>query len=158
MSYKSPTLFSAALLFGLALTSLFVLSQDLNELYPDDDYTSDTSDQLGEAVDSTEDYLFETADSVDDELMETAGSVDDELMETADSVEDELLETADSTEDESSAISELLSDSSSYALPKDVVVVLDNSGSMKKNDPDFLATRIIKYYDDIAICAVSRPH
>jgi Mg-chelatase subunit ChlD len=52
----------------------------------------------------------------------------------------------DSNEDESSSLARLLDEGSSFGLAKDVVVVLDNSGSMKKNDPDFLATQAVSEF------------
>ncbi len=79
-------------------------------------------------------------------------SVDlDELYDNPDT--GDSLDTGDgftgsyvSDEDESSALSDLLNDSDATAVAKDVVVVLDNSGSMKKNDPDFLATQAVSEF------------
>jgi Mg-chelatase subunit ChlD len=37
----------------------------------------------------------------------------------------------------------LVADAQEQAVPSDVILVLDNSGSMKKNDPDFLAKDVV---------------
>ena len=153
MPYRLRTQLNAALIFGLVLTSPLVLSVDLDELYdnPDVGDTLDAGDELydnpdvGDTLDAG-DGLMESVESTEYDILDAAGSVDDELMESDGLVEDELMEYADPLEDESSAISDLLFEGSSSALPKDVVMVLDNSGSMKKNDPDFLATRAVSEF------------
>lgn len=57
-----------------------------------------------------------------------------------------LMESVEAIDDESSALADLIGHSDSLALAKDVVVVLDNSGSMKKNDPDFLAKQAVSEF------------
>ena len=100
------------------------MATDLTDLYPDEE-ASEALDTLAEdAVESTGDMIESVSDS--------AG------IESQDPITVE--------EDESSAISNLLSASDPYALPKDVVMVLDNSGSMKKNDPEFLATKAVSEF------------
>ncbi len=63
-----------------------------------------------------------------------AAAVDDMLMEEpAISIDEDLPEEAFQVE-------------ASTPLIKDVVLVLDNSGSMKKNDPNFLVTKAVKEF------------
>ncbi len=76
-------------------------------------------------VESAEALIIETVDS--DLLEETDAMVDEEFDE-------ELVAT-----EEYQAEVEML-------LTKDVVLVLDNSGSMKKNDPDFLVSKAVKEF------------
>ncbi len=76
-------------------------------------------------VESAEALIIETVDS--DLSEETDAMVDEEFDE-------ELVAT-----DEYQAEVEML-------LTKDVVLVLDNSGSMKKNDPDFLVSKAVKEF------------
>lgn len=96
----------------LPAMSLFAGSVDLDELYPDPDFS---------AVETTP-----------------------ELPETPEPEMD--MEIQPSVQDDTAAIDDLLQESFSGALLKDVVMVLDNSGSMKKNDPDFLVTKAVSEF------------
>ena len=112
------------LLLGLVLATSPVLSDDLTELFPADDELSTPT--IEEAVPAEE---------------------ADELIAPA---EPELLPEEEapvaSVEDEDFAISSLIDSGMGSGLAKDIVMVLDNSGSMKKNDPDFLATRAVSEF------------
>ncbi len=55
-------------------------------------------------------------------------------------------ESADSGDSEVSSLSDLLGENDPTAPAKDVVLVLDNSGSMKKNDPEFLVTQAVSEF------------
>jgi pSer/pThr/pTyr-binding forkhead associated (FHA) protein/Mg-chelatase subunit ChlD len=86
-------------------------------------------------LESVEDKLTEAAEDI---LSKEVGF---EAVET-DLIEDALAEEV--TEDE--FLSEDVTDNEETLLIKDVVLVLDNSGSMKKNDPDFLVNKAVKEF------------
>ena len=117
------------LLAGLLLCSFCAFTsvstaQDLTELFPDED--------ASEALDT----LKESADE----------QVDSALDAASDRVESSAVDAVSDISDQSSSLADLISTSNPYALPKDVVMVLDNSGSMKKNDPGFLATKAVSEF------------
>tara|TARA_R110002096_G_scaffold61399_1_gene152571 strand:+ start:28019 stop:29794 length:1776 start_codon:yes stop_codon:yes gene_type:complete len=66
-------------------------------------------------------------------------AVDETLSEEADAMFDEDLDEELAAEEEFQIEEEM-------PLTKDVVLVLDNSGSMKKNDPDFLVSKAVKEF------------
>ncbi|NKB37377.1 MAG: VWA domain-containing protein [Gammaproteobacteria bacterium] len=125
---KKLTFFSHILLISLSLTTYVAFSADLTELYPADE-------ELG-AAEIVEDDLSESADYLEESV--------DALLDESAAAEDELATTA--AEDEALAISSLLGEGLSSGLAKDVVMVLDNSGSMKQNDPEFLATQAVSEF------------
>jgi pSer/pThr/pTyr-binding forkhead associated (FHA) protein/PBP1b-binding outer membrane lipoprotein LpoB len=66
-------------------------------------------------------------------------AVDDVLFEETDAIIDAAIEDEPFLADQFQAGDETV-------LIKDVVLVLDNSGSMKKNDPDFLVSKAVKEF------------
>jgi len=90
---------------------------------------------VGEALDSF--------DSNEDDTDYSFDSSEDGSYNSFDSSEEESTEH---TESEASSISNLLFENDSSGVIKDVVVVIDNSGSMIKNDPDFLATSAVSQF------------
>ncbi|MEQ8289747.1 MAG: VWA domain-containing protein [Gammaproteobacteria bacterium] len=79
--------------------------------------------------------------------IETAVDTDtvDNVIEQAEASIEELEEQILSGE-ETAADAEYADEYSSTPLLKDVFLVLDNSGSMKKNDPDFLASEAVREF------------
>lgn len=75
-------------------------------------------------------------ESVEAALTKTAEEL---LLEAPEAIEDQVL--AEDTLDE-----ELFVPETERVLSKDVVLVLDNSGSMKKNDPNFLVSKAVKEF------------
>ena len=84
-------------------------------------------------------------------------SAEQDLSGQSDIVEAESVDNL-STEDKTTSLSEdqvlaeeldtevQLNFDDDASLPIDIMLVLDNSGSMKKNDPNFLATEAIKEF------------
>ena len=103
--------------------SSYVMTQDLTELFPDE--------EASETLDSMKENAAEQLDSAVDSA--------------SDFMESEAMDSM-SDDSQSPALADLISTSNPYALPKDVVMVLDNSGSMKKNDPEFLATKAVSEF------------
>lgn len=66
-------------------------------------------------------------------------AVEDVLFEDVDAIVNEDFDEELVAEEEFQAEAEMI-------LTKDVVLVLDNSGSMKKNDPDFLVSKAVKEF------------
>ncbi|MFT7459913.1 MAG: pSer/pThr/pTyr-binding forkhead associated (FHA) protein/Mg-chelatase subunit ChlD [Planctomycetota bacterium] len=126
MSSKLLVSIRAAILLSLFIAPSMVHPVDLDDLYDNPD--------VGEALDTK------------DEVIDSLESAEADFMSSEESTEDELAEFTDSSENESTSISNLLAESDSSFLKKDVVVVLDNSGSMIKNDPDFLATQAVSEF------------
>ncbi len=71
-------------------------------------------------------------------------SITSPMDKATDSVESLVIETADDMLSEAMDDEEFSEEMS--ILNKDVVLVLDNSGSMKKNDPDFLVSKAVKEF------------
>lgn len=86
-----------------------------------------------EAIDAAIDAGIESVESLATE------AVEDVLFEDADAIVDEDLDEELIAEEEFQAEAEMI-------LTKDVVLVLDNSGSMKKNDPEFLVSKAVKEF------------
>jgi pSer/pThr/pTyr-binding forkhead associated (FHA) protein/uncharacterized protein YegL len=103
--------------------------------------------------------LFAEPDAIDSALLDAEQELLSEINET----EAEFIESSDSDLNEAAAVVEdimendilaedaieLLTESISVTdnvLIKDVVLVLDNSGSMKKNDPNFLVKNAVKEF------------
>ena len=90
--------------------------------------------------------------SAEPESIETAVTTEFESVEagTTEIVEDVLPVEPDVIEDqiltEEPFIEEQFQPGEENVLTKDVVLVLDNSGSMKKNDPDFLVSKAVKEF------------
>lgn len=85
-----------------------------------------------------EDLINEVADPVTELLESSESSLIEQTVE--EEIEDEILPDD---------LNELATESFSVAdktLIKDVVLVLDNSGSMKKNDPNFLVSNAVKEF------------
>ena len=82
-------------------------------------------------IESPDSVLTDTAQV--EELLDTAevGIPEDIVEEASDTILDEEI---------------LLEEETSGPLLKDVFLVLDNSGSMKKNDPDFLVSQAVKEF------------
>ena len=78
-------------------------------------------------------------ESVETEVTEAVEDILPELEEAQDVIEDEIL-SEEALEEEPFQIEE------ERVLIKDVILVLDNSGSMKKNDPDFLVSKAVKEF------------
>ncbi len=121
------TFISHLLLLSLAVATFTASSADLTELYPADDELM-TAETVDEDLTETSDYLEESADAAT------------EIIAAPEAV------PAVTAEDEALAISSLLGEGLSSGLAKDVVMVLDNSGSMKQNDPGFLATQAVSEF------------
>ena len=83
----------------------------------------------------------ESIDTVIDAGVESLAieTVESVLPEETEAMFDEDLDEELAAEDEFQAEAEM-------TLTKDVVLVLDNSGSMKKNDPDFLVSKAVKEF------------
>ena len=86
-----------------------------------------------ESIDTVIDAGVETVESL------AVEAVEDVLSEENDAIIDEEFDEELLTEDQFEADVETV-------LSKDVVLVLDNSGSMKKNDPDFLVSKAVKEF------------
>lgn len=86
-----------------------------------------------EAIDAAIDAGIESVESLATE------AVEDVLFDDTDTIVDEDLDEELVTEEEFQVEAEMV-------LTKDVVLVLDNSGSMKKNDPDFLVSKAVKEF------------
>ncbi len=76
----------------------------------------------------SEDSVFESANAT---LKETAEGITPETVNIIEEVSDEIIQTEINAQE---------------TLIKDVVLVLDNSGSMKKNDPNFLVNKAVKEF------------
>ncbi len=85
------------------------------------------------SIDTVVDAGLESVESL---AIETMDSV---LPEETDAIVDEDLDEELVAGEEFEAEAEMI-------LSKDVVLVLDNSGSMKKNDPDFLVSKAVKEF------------
>ena len=70
----------------------------------------------------------------EDSLVEGAGTVEEAPLTEMTTVEDEIIQGDDDAP------------SSNAIIKKDVFLVLDNSGSMKKNDPNFLVSEAVKEF------------
>lgn len=86
-----------------------------------------------ESIDTVIDGGIESVESLGIE------AVDSDLAEEIEAIIDEDLDDDLVAEEEFQSEAELI-------LTKDVVLVLDNSGSMKKNDPDFLVSKAVKEF------------
>ncbi len=84
-------------------------------------------------IDTVIDAGIESVESLD------IGAVDTDLAEVVDAMIDEDFDEDIVEEEDFLAEAEII-------LTKDVVLVLDNSGSMKKNDPDFLVSKAVKEF------------
>ena len=78
-------------------------------------------------------------DSVEAVLTDSVIDILPEVEEVQDVIEDQMLT-------EEPFIEEQFQIGEESVLTKDVVLVLDNSGSMKKNDPDFLVSKAVKEF------------
>lgn len=94
---------------------------------PDDELLLE-EEELESAV-LSENSAAESIDAVEDLLPEVSGAIEDDVL------------TAEALEVERQTESVMSGD-----LSKDVVLVLDNSGSMKKNDPNFLVNKAVKEF------------
>ncbi len=86
-------------------------------------------------VDSALETIEATVSDTTEDIISEGEGLAGELL-----AEDTELETGDTE------ITETVSGSEDAVLLKDVVLVLDNSGSMKKNDPDFLVNKAVKEF------------
>ncbi len=89
----------------------------------------------GEDLESVEEALIDATEEAQETDIIDEGVLTDEIDTLEDHVRDSF------TTEESSYNTE-----SEIALTKDVVLVLDNSGSMKKNDPNFLVSNAVKEF------------
>lgn len=111
-----------------------------------------------ELIDDIANIEPETAESVLNDAIEAIENDDPEVIEkdvlTDITTESSLLEEAATEQLNNIEAEMLLGDSvesvlleaEEIILTKDVMLVLDNSGSMKKNDPDFLVSRAVREF------------
>ena len=134
ISPKFLSEYLAASIFILVLFSpVSVDAVDLDELY-------DNPDVITEDVVEASENVTETAEEVSGAAQEVTETLEINVQIDA------PVSAVDSFEEESSSLARLLGESETFGQAKDVVVVLDNSGSMKKNDPDFLATQAVSEF------------
>ena len=100
-------------------------------------------DSISEALVMPEEFIEAQVEEIDVQLDE--GNINDPMLEIPDEVE-AAIDIVSDTVEESVLTND---DNSAYSydvLIKDVVLVLDNSGSMKKNDPNFLVKDAVKEF------------
>ncbi|MGB1800572.1 MAG: VWA domain-containing protein, partial [Gammaproteobacteria bacterium] len=125
---------------SLILVSTSLFAEDIN--------TDIDLDSIEAALVTPEELLDEKSDNIEPETIPEITS-DDSIIEDAldvvENLESEMEEFTDSIEEALYTNGEDISVSSD-AFIKDVVLVLDNSGSMKKNDPGFLVKDAVKEF------------
>ena len=83
--------------------------------------------------------------NAEEELVEQNTNLDSEAVEIQNE-EEEILSSQDQASSDKPVAEIQLNSNIESTLPVDVMLVLDNSGSMKKNDPKFLVTEAIKEF------------
>ena len=83
--------------------------------------------------------------NAEQEVVEEDTIVDSEAVEIQNE-EERILSSDDQAPSDELEIETQLNSDIELTLPIDVMLVLDNSGSMKKNDPKFLVTEAIKEF------------
>ena len=83
--------------------------------------------------------------NAEQELLDQNTVIDSESVEIQNE-EERILSSEDQVSGDELGVGIQLNSDAESALPIDVMLVLDNSGSMKKNDPNFLVTEAIKEF------------
>lgn len=119
----------------LVSTSLFAGDIDINT----------DIDSIEAALVTPEELLDAKPDNIESGITSDDSIVEDVLDVVVENVESEMEEVTDSIEEALYTNDEDIS-ASRDELIKDVILVLDNSGSMKKNDPGFLVKDAVKEF------------
>lgn len=120
----------------LVSTSLFAEDIELN--------TDIDADSIEAALVTPEELLDAKPDSTEFEITND-NSIVEGVLDVVENVESEMEEVADSIEEALYTDNEDINASNDTFI-KDVVLVLDNSGSMQKNDPSFLVKDAVREF------------